>query len=104
VRLLYWITTGLVVLIAITFAVVNRQAVPVSFWPLLDPIEVPLFVVTLLALIAGLFVGLLMGWIWSWGARRAARERARRIESLERELAQARERLKPVAPVVIPQR
>ena len=103
-RLLYWITTGLVVLIAATFAVANRQAVSVSLWPLFEPLEVPLFIVTLLALLAGLFLGLLIAWIWSWSARRAARARARRIESLERELAEARERLKPVAPVVIPQR
>ena len=103
-RLLYLLTTGLVALVAAAFAVANRQTVTVSFWPLFEPIELPLFIVTLAALVAGLFLGLLIAWIWSLRARRQARERARRIERLERELSEARERLRPTTPIVVPQR
>lgn len=101
-RLLYWLTTALVMLVAAAFAVANRQDVTVSLWPLFEPVQIPLYLVTSLTLLAGLFAGMLIAWIWSWGARRTARERARRIERLERELADARQRLKPAAPVVIP--
>ena len=101
-RLLYWITTALVMLVAAAFAVANRQDVTVSLWPILEPITLPLYLVTLLTLLVGLFLGMLIAWVWSWGVRRSARERARRIEGLERELADARQRLKPVTPVVIP--
>jgi len=94
--------TALVMLVAAAFAVANRQDVSVSLWPLFEPIQLPLYLVALLALLAGLFLGILIAWVWSLRARRAARERARRIEGLERELAEARQRLKPAAPVVIP--
>ena len=94
--------TALVMLVAAAFAVANRQDVSVSLWPLFEPLVVPLYLVTLLALLVGLFLGILIAWIWSLRTRRAARERARRIEGLERELAEARQRSKPGAPLVIP--
>ena len=101
-RLLYWLVTVIVMLVAAAFAVSNRQDVSVGLWPLFEPVLVPLYFVTLLALLAGLFLGMAIAWIWSLGARRAARARARRIEGLERELAEARQRPAPTAPVVIP--
>jgi hypothetical protein len=42
---------------------------------------------------------LLVAWIWSWGPRRVARQRARRIEILERDLAAAEQRAKGTAVV-----
>ena len=94
--------TALVMLVAAAFAVANRQDVSVSPWPLFEPVQLPLYLVTLLALLVGLFLGMLIAWIWSLRARRAARERIRRIERLERELTEVRQRLKPAAPLVIP--
>jgi uncharacterized integral membrane protein len=102
VRLLYWLVTLVVMFVAAAFAVANRQDVSVSLWPFFEPALVPLYFVIGLALLVGLFLGILIAWAWSLGTRRAARARARRIGELERELAEAQQRLRPAGPVVIP--
>ncbi|HTS93892.1 MAG TPA: lipopolysaccharide assembly protein LapA domain-containing protein [Stellaceae bacterium] len=101
-RLLYWLVTLVVMFVAAAFAVANRQDVSMSLWPFFEPALVPLYFVMGLALLVGLFLGIMIAWAWSLSARRAARARARRIEGLERELAEAHQRLRPTAPVVIP--
>jgi uncharacterized integral membrane protein len=72
--------------IAIMFAVPNREPVTLHFWPFDFQIELGLYLVAF----AGLFLGLLLGWIGSWFAqrkwRKLARDRARRIEHLETEI------------------
>jgi hypothetical protein len=42
---------------------------------------------------------LLVAWVWSWGARRRARQCARRVAALERDLAAAEQRAKGAAVV-----
>jgi len=100
VRILYWLGTALVALICAVFAVSNRAGVTLTFWPLGMELAAPLYLVVLLALLAGFVIGLLAAWIWSWGPRRVARQRARRIEVLERDLAAAEQRAKGTAVVV----
>ncbi|HKF71676.1 MAG TPA: lipopolysaccharide assembly protein LapA domain-containing protein [Stellaceae bacterium] len=99
-RILYWLGTALVALICAVFAVSNRAGVTLTFWPLGMELAAPLYLVVLLALLAGFVIGLLAAWIWSWGPRRVARQRARRIEILERDLAAAEQRAKGTAVVV----
>jgi uncharacterized integral membrane protein len=81
------------------FAVWNLGAVTVVLWPF-GEIQSRLFLIVLLALLAGFLIGLLVAWVWSWGARRSARARARRIEILERDLAEAEQRAKGTAVIV----
>ncbi|HKF74046.1 MAG TPA: lipopolysaccharide assembly protein LapA domain-containing protein [Stellaceae bacterium] len=99
-RTLYWLSTALVALICVGFAVSNRAGVTLAFWPLGMELSAPLYLIVLLALLAGFLIGLLVAWIWSWGPRRVARQRARRIEVLERDLAAAEQRAKGTAVVV----
>jgi putative membrane protein len=76
----------LVALVAILIAVDNRASVPFSLYPLLPPVEVPLFSV----LFAGVLVGVLAGGgvVW-WNGRRfrrAAREGRRETARLHGEV------------------
>jgi uncharacterized integral membrane protein len=87
VRVVHWLVTAPLALVVVVFAVSNRDAVTVTFWPLPVRLDAPLYLVVLVALLAGFLFGELVAWINGARARRAARERARRIEALERELA-----------------
>jgi len=86
-RLVHWIVTLPAAIILVVFAVSNRMTVTVAFWPLPAQLEAPLYLVVLLALLAGFLAGELVAWINAGRARRLARQRARRIEALEHELA-----------------
>ena len=97
-RLIHWIVTLPVALVAVLFAVSNREGVTVTLWPLPVRLEAPLYLVVLLALVAGFLVGELIAWINAGRARRLARERARRIEALERELFATQARLSATPP------
>jgi len=94
-RLVHWVVTAPVTAVAIVFAVSNREGVHVTFWPFPIDIEAPLYLVVLGALAVGFLVGEFVAWVNGGRARRAARERARRIEALERELAAAQARPTP---------
>jgi lipopolysaccharide assembly protein A len=91
VRLVYWLMTVAVALAAAVFAVNNGERVPlvVPFRTL----EAPLFLVALLPLVLGLVMGALIAWVGGRHWRQEARQRERRIESLERELDATQERL-----------
>jgi uncharacterized integral membrane protein len=100
VRVLYWLITALAGLVCVIFAVSNRAGVALTFWPLSFELAAPLYLVVLLALLAGFLIGLLVAWVWSWGARRRARQCARRVATLERDLAAAEQRAKGA--VIVP--
>jgi uncharacterized integral membrane protein len=89
VRFVYWFVTLLVGVLLVDFSVSNLDPVVVGFWPL-DGIETRLFVVVLMAMLIGFFAGELVAWINGRGWRRETRQRGRRIQALERELAATR--------------
>lgn len=98
-RRLSWIITVPLLLIAVIFAVVNRQLVEVRLWPLQLELQAPLFLVVLLSI----FIGFILGGIASWMAanrkRNAARRERQRLRRLESEVADLRrERDKPALP------
>jgi lipopolysaccharide assembly protein A len=86
VRVLFWLVTVPVALVAVVFAVSNLDKVPVGLWPFSDVLVMPLYLVVLGALALGFIAGELVAWINGGRWRREARRRQRRIESLEREL------------------
>jgi lipopolysaccharide assembly protein A len=94
-RLVHWVVTAPATLILVGFAVSNRGGVAVSLWPILGPSQVPLYVVVMSALLIGFCAGELVAWINAGSHRRLARERRRRIEALERELAAAQAKTAP---------
>jgi len=86
-RLFGW-TVGipLILLIAL-FAISNRAAVHLELWPLpFEPVDLPAFLAVLLPLVVGLVGGVTLSWVAATPTRRLARDQARRIESLERQL------------------
>jgi uncharacterized integral membrane protein len=86
VKLVHWLVTLPVAIIAILFAVANLDVVRVGLWPLPD-VDMPLYLLVLGALALGFLGGELAAWVNGRHWRREARKRQRRIEALERELA-----------------
>src|SRR6185437_6303649 len=86
-KLLFWIVGVPLVLAAAFFAVDNRAAVAVSFWPFADPLQVPLFVAIITPLYVGVVLGAVVAWISGARARARARNEARRAAALESECA-----------------
>ncbi len=84
-KLVHWLVTLPVAIIAVLFAISNLDAVPVGIWPL-APIDLPLYLVVLGALVLGFLGGQLVAWVNGRHWRREARKRQRRIEALEREM------------------
>jgi uncharacterized integral membrane protein len=97
VKVVYWVVTALVALLLVIFAVSNRQSVAVTFWPLPVLIEAPIYLIVLLATVLGFLFGELVAWIGGRRSRRDARQKRRRVEALERELAATQAQLRPAA-------
>lgn len=85
-RLVHWFITLPLAVVAVIFAVSNRDTVIVTFWPLPVTLAAPLYLVVLLAVLVGFLFGELVAWINAGRTRRALRENGRRIQALEREL------------------
>jgi lipopolysaccharide assembly protein A len=83
----------LVAIFLILFAVSNRAAVSVGLWPLPFLADVPLYLLCFLCALVGGVGGVCGAWIASRGDRRELRNRRRRIEALERELAATQSQL-----------
>jgi len=91
VRLVYSLMTVAVVIAVALFAVNNGERVQLIL-PFRS-LEAPLFLVALLPLLFGLFMGALIAWVGGRHWRHEARQRERRIASLERELGAIEARL-----------
>ena len=86
-KLVHWLVTAPIALVLVVFAVSNRAEVTVTLWPLPFELQTWLFLVVLVALFVGFLIGGFVVWIGSLRRRREARQQARRIEMLEREMA-----------------
>lgn len=79
-RALQWLLLLPVAVLAIAFAVANRQYVDISFNPLEGPqahglgVEAPLFIVIIVAVAAGVLIGGIFTWFAQGRHRRALRE------------------------------
>jgi uncharacterized integral membrane protein len=101
-RLITWLVFALIAILLVVFAVSNMMRVTLVFWPLPVSLEAPLYLVVLLGFLVGFLAGELVAWVNASRVRRAARERARRIETLERDLAAAQKRLDAALPGALP--
>ncbi len=86
-RLFHWLVTTPLALVLVVFAVSNRVAITLNFWPMPVTLQAPAYLIVLIALLAGFLIGAMAAWINGRHWRRDARHSARRVEELEREIA-----------------
>ena len=89
-RAAYTAVTVPFTVLAVLFAVSNRHAVEVHLWPLPGGMDVPVYMLALLALLAGFLIGGIVtvcGGMSTWARARRAEETA---AGLERQLEQAK--------------
>lgn len=105
-RVLSWIITLPIVVVAVLFAISNRGEVVLALWPLPFTLEAPLYLAALVALLAGFLAGGIVTWLAQHRNRRRASVLSDRAARLERELAEARARAsaaeKRVAEMTVP--
>ncbi|MHA1601301.1 MAG: lipopolysaccharide assembly protein LapA domain-containing protein [Alphaproteobacteria bacterium] len=87
---LSWILTLPLMVVAVVFAIANREVVMLDLWPLAMTIQAPLFVLVLGSAVVGLLAGAMVAWFSGGPTRRRAREARRRAAELEREIARLR--------------
>lgn len=93
VKYLSWIVTLPLALVAVVFAVANRDAATLNIWPLGIALEAPLFILVLGSALIGLLAGGLIAWLSAGSSRQRRNEALRRAEAAERELAFLRSKL-----------
>lgn len=91
-RYLSWVVTVPLVLVVVSFAVSNRDGVPLTLWPLPGGIELPVFLVGLLGVVIGFLAGGVVAWLSGRRHRGAARREARRAARLQQDLDDERRR------------
>ncbi len=84
-----WILTLPLIVVAVVFAIANREPITLDLWPLEASPRLPLFVILLACVAFGLAVGGLATWLSAAPARQRARQARRRVAELEREAARS---------------
>lgn len=84
-----WLAGFPILILAVAFAVGNRQSVALHWSPLHNPIEAPFCFFILGGLAIGFMAGGLTSWFGAATLRRERREHKRRIKSLEAQLKNA---------------
>ena len=95
-KLLYWLIAAPLMVLAVLFAVSNRESVDLALWPLPWVIEAPVYAIALGALALGVVVGAFVAWVGGGRARGRARsaerkfhEQQRDVEALEKRVEEA---------------
>ncbi len=97
-----WILTLPLIVVAVIFAIANREPITLDLWPLEASPRLPLFVILLACVAFGLTVGGLATWLSAAPTRRRARQARRRVAELEREAARLRQEHDRAAGAVVP--
>jgi putative membrane protein len=96
---LVWIITLPIAIAVVLFAVVNRNPVALSLWPLPWEIEAPLFLFTLGTIVFGFLFGAVVTWISGGTTRHKLRQAHRDLAHAQDELAALkRQQAAPVRP------
>ncbi len=91
-RFLAWLITVPLAVIAVSFAISNRDLVTFGLWPLPQELVLPRFLAVLAPLVVGVVIGGLVAWASAGRHRRTARQRGYRLEQLNAEVRRLRER------------
>lgn len=81
--------SAFIAILAVLFALANRQKVDLSWSPFHEPVSLPLFAVGLGGLLIGFVAGALILWLGSVGVRLEARRQRRKLAATEKQHAQA---------------
>ena len=84
-RILKAILLGLLLVLVLTFSAKNSAYVRIQYFDLLDHIEIPLFVLTLLSLSLGVFAGAILDLFYRHRLRRMVRRQQKLMDQLQRE-------------------
>ena len=98
---LSWILTLPLMVVAVTFAIANREVVTLDLWPLAMTVQAPLFVLVLGSAVVGLLAGAVVAWFSSGATRRRARAARRHADELEREVVRLRESIESERPAAV---
>jgi len=78
---------GFVLAITLTgFAIANRQETTLIYSPVHEPLNVPLYLITLIFLALGFILGGMVVWMNNAPTRKVKRQQRKTIKSLEKEL------------------
>ena len=106
-----WILTIPVAIVAVVFAVTNREPATLNLWPLGIELEVPLYILVLGSGLVGLILGGVITWLSAGRARRRARKAEYRASDAEREVQDLQHKLeretdshRPASPAGVPVR
>ncbi len=88
---LIFITIPLAV-VAVSFAVSNREPVGLMLWPLPQELMLPTFVIVLAPLVVGILLGGLIAWLSAGRHRDLARIRKDKLDELGRKVISLQER------------
>jgi uncharacterized integral membrane protein len=88
-KIIRWIVGFAFAVLAIAFAITNRQDVSVNWSPFHTPVEGPLYLLVLSLMAIGFLTGGLIVWINTIPLRRKSRQMKKRIQALEKELEAA---------------
>ncbi len=94
------ILSSAVILLALAFALANRQDATISLWPFGVEIEAPLYLLTLGTLFFGILLGAVIAWFNLLPHRLRARQLRKDLAELQGKLADVQKTALP--PVVIP--
>ena len=86
-RILFWIVILPLVAVVVVFALFNRDPITLDFWPYPLLLQVPVYLTVLGAVFVGFLLGSAVTWVSQGRWRKRARDRARRIAHLEREIS-----------------
>ena len=73
--------------VVVIFALSNRHAVTLTFWPLPGDVTMPVYLLALIILVLGFVAGGIVSWLSAGRQRRRVREAETKARSLGRELA-----------------
>ena len=88
-----WIIALPIIVGAILFALAHPDPVTVTWNPLQEPIELPLYFVVFMFLGIGFLLGAFMSWVGMSGVRTDRRQQRKTIRKLEKDINEANEKL-----------
>lgn len=93
-RLIYWLIAAPLIVIAVLFALSNRDFVDLQIWPLPFVLPAPVYLVALGGLAVGFFAGGFVAWFGAGRSRARARAAERAVRARDVELEELRRRVK----------